>query len=415
MRVFKFGGASVKDADAVKNIAKVLEHEKAQNVLVVVSAMGKMTNAFEKIVDAYFKDKKEVDLHISTIKKYHNAIISDLFVSANHDIFNTIENDFFELNDFLLKNTSKDYDYVYDQIVCVGELLSTKIVSAYLAEVGFENVWLDARKLIRTDNAYREAIVDWTITEQLILKNVDTSKLNITQGFIGGNKSNTTTLGREGSDFTAAIFGYCLNADEVTIWKDVDGVLNAHPKYFNNTVLLNQISYKEATEMAFYGASVLHPKTLKPLENKLIPLNVRSFDNLKNRGTFVQKGEDLEPRTPCFIIKQHQILISISALDFSFMVENNLSDIFRQLHNYKLKVNLIQNSALSFSVCVEDKFNNFDLFYEHLKSDYKLAYNTNLTLYTIRHFNDTSISRIVNGKKVYLKQSSRETIQIITE
>jgi len=415
MIVFKFGGASVKDANAVKNLVKVLRHENTTSGLVVVSAMGKMTNAFEKIVAAYFNGDNEIEKYILEVEKYHFTIISDLFDDGKHAIFSELESELLLLKAFLLKNKSKDYDFVYDQIVSVGELLSTKIISAYLSKAGLNNTWLDARKLIKTNNAHRDAKVDWTETEQLIVKNVDCNKLSITQGFIGGNESITTTLGREGSDFTAAIFGYCLNATSVTIWKDVDGILNAHPTYFNDTVLLNQISFKEATEMAFYGASVLHPKTLKPLENKLIPLIVRSFDNLKNKGTRVQKGEDIEPKTPCFILKKQQILISISAMDFSFMVENNLSEIFEKLHQFKLRVNLIQNSALSFSVCVDDKFNNFDSFYADLKTKYKLTYNTNLTLYTIRHFDDTSICRITNGKKLYLKQSSRETIQIITE
>ena len=218
-------------------------------------------------------------------------------------------------------------------------------MSVYLNDVGIETNWIDVRNFIRTDNSYRDAKVDWKGTEKLISSNIDTSKLNITQGFLGGNNEDTTTLGREGSDYTASIFAYCLNAESVTIWKDVDGVLNADPRTFNNTILLEQISYKEAIELAFYGASVIHPKTLKPLENKLIPLYVRSFDNLKNKGTSVNKGIDLQPKTPCFIQKQHQILVSISALDFSFVVEHNLSDIFRHLHKFKLKVNLIQNSG----------------------------------------------------------------------
>lgn len=415
MKVFKFGGASVKNADAVKNIVHVLQHENTKNVLVIVSAMGKMTNAFEKIVSAYTTNNSVIEDHILFVEKYHRIIISDLFENASHTIFEEVHSEFEKLKQFLEANTSTDYDFVYDQVVSVGELLSTKIVSAYLNKVGLENKWLDARELIKTNTYHRDAKVDWKQTESMILENVPNIGLTITQGFIAGNNGVTTTLGREGSDFTAAIFAYCLNAESVTIWKDVLGILNAHPKYFSNTVLLNQVSYKEATEMAYYGASVIHPKTLKPLENKLIPLIVRSFDDLQSKGTNVQKGEDLEPKTPCFILKQHQILVSISALDFSFMVEHNMSDIFKQLHDHKLKVNLIQNSALSFSVCVEDKFNTFKSFYDDLKHKYKISYNSDVTLFTIRHFDDNSINRIVNGKKVYLKQSSRETIQIITE
>ncbi|OIQ37511.1 MAG: aspartate kinase [Bacteroidetes bacterium MedPE-SWsnd-G1] len=415
MKVFKFGGASVKDADSVKNVAKVLKHENATDVLIVISAMGKMTNAFEKVVMAFFNDPPKLAKEIAFVKTFHQTIISNLFENESHPIFEVIETEFKTLNNFLDENTSIDYSYVYDQVVSYGEVLSTKIVSAYLNEIGINNNWLDARKLVRTDTYYRSAKVNWEETESVIIANAPTNSISITQGFIAGNNGTTTTLGREGSDFTAAIFAYCLNAESVTIWKDVEGILNAHPKYFSNTVLLNQVSYKEATEMAFYGASVIHPKTLKPLENKLIPLIVRSFDKLNTRGTIVQKGEDIEPLTPCFIQKKQQILVSISAKDFSFMVEYNIRDIFQQLHGQKLKVNLIQNSALSFSVCIEDKYNTFKQFYNELKDEFKISYNSNVTLYTIRHFDDASIERIVKGKNVYLKQSSRETIQIITE
>lgn len=415
MQVYKFGGASVKDANSLRNVASILKNEDTISLLVVVSAMGKITNALEKVVNTYFENKKAVDGLISEIEKFHHSILLELFHNPNHIVFKTIHAEFSLLRNFISQNTSQDYDFVYDQIVSYGELLSTKIVSAYLTEINIENHWLDSRENVATDNSYRGASVDWKTTAPLISKNVQPNKINIVQGFIGRYKNVTTTLGREGSDFTAAIFAYCLNAKSVTIWKDVDGVLNAHPKYFDQTVLLHQLSYKEAIEMAFYGASVLHPKTLKPLENKLIPLKVRSYNNLNCFGTSIQKGEDVIPKVPCYILKENQILVSISALDFSFMVEHNLSEIFKKLHDFKLKVSLIQNSALSFSVCIEDKFNNFYLFYNELKSNYRVVYNTQLTLYTIRHFNAESVANVVNNKKIYLKQSSRETIQIITE
>lgn len=414
MKVFKFGGASVKDAASVKNMAEVIRHENISDALIVISAMGKMTNAFEKIVQAYIENEDIIE-PLNAVQEFHTTIITDLFSTDVTLILKETQKLFENLQLFLNENVSTDFDFVYDQVVSLGELLSTKIVSSYLNEIGVNNRWLDARKLVKTDTYHRGAKVDWVQTESNIKACIPAEGLSITQGFIAGNNGITTTLGREGSDFTAAIFAHCLDAESVTIWKDVKGILNAHPKYFSNTILLNQVSYKEATEMAFYGASVIHPKTLKPLENKLIPLIVRSFDDLSSDGTKVQKGEDLEPKTPCFILKQHQILLSISALDFSFMVEHNISDIFKQLHDHKLKVNLIQNSALSFSVCLEDKFNTFQSFYEDLKSKYKISYNSDVTLFTIRHFDEASIHRIVNGKKVYLKQSSRETIQIITE
>ena len=415
MKIFKFGGASVKNADGVKNLAKVLQHEGVKDTLVVVSAMGKMTNAFEKIVAAYYTKNDTLSDAILDVRNYHLHIIKNLYFEEKNDIFFDFEHIFAQLNGFLVKNDSKDYNYIYDQIVSFGELLSTKIVSAYLSKIGIENAWTDVRKYIKTNAFYRDAKVDWKTTEKQILTNLNTSKLIITQGFLGGNNDNTTTLGREGSDFTAAIFAYCLNAQSVTIWKDVEGVLNADPKVFKNTQLLRQISYKEAIEMAFYGASVIHPKTLKPLENKLIPLHVRSFNDLENKGTSVKKGIDLDPKIPCFVLKKNQILISISALDFSFMVEHNLRDIFNYLHDFKLKVNLIQNSALSFSVCVDDKYGLFEEFYNKIKSKYKVAYNKNTTLFTIRHFDEFFINRIEKGHKILLKQTSRETVQLVVQ
>ncbi|MBV1888462.1 MAG: aspartate kinase, partial [Urechidicola sp.] len=339
----------------------------------------------------------------------------ELFLDTNHIVFNQIERIFIQLDNFLKENKSKDYNFIYDQVVPVGELVSTKIVSNYLSEIGVENNWIDVRKFIKTDSSYRDAKVDWEATEKSINKNLDKTTLNITQGFLGSDGKNTTTLGREGSDFTASIFGYCLNAKSVTIWKDVQGVLNADPRKFKETTLLEQISYKEAIEMAFYGASVIHPKTLKPLENKLIPLFVRSFDNLKKKGTTVSKGEDLIPKTPCFILKENQILVSISALDFSFILEDNLSDIFQHLHKFKLKVNLIQNSALSFSICIDDKFNRFQDFYTDMHPKYKVAYNKNVTLFTIRHFNEESLRKTENNNKILLRQTSRETVQFVIE
>ncbi len=415
MKISKFGGASIKDADGVKNLVKVLKHEGVENKLVVVSAMGKMTNDFEKIVDAYFYKKTSISDAILNVRNYHLTIIKDLNFDQKNTIFFDFEHIFAKLSGFLTKNTSKDYNYIYDQIVSFGELLSTKIVSAYLTKIGVENNWIDVREYIRTDDFYRDAKVDWTETERIISSNVDISKLTITQGFLGGNETNTTTLGREGSDYTAAIFAYCLNAESVTIWKDVIGVLNADPRSFKDTKLLEQISYKEAIEMAFYGASVIHPKTLKPLENKLIPLFVRSFYELDNKGTSVKKGVDLEPKIPCFILKKNQILVSISALDFSFMVEHNLRDIFNYLHDYKLKVNLIQNSALSFIVCIEDLYENFNDFYSNIKSKYKVSHSQDVTLFTVRHFDEDSISRIEENHTVLLKQTSRETIQIVVQ
>mgnify|MGYP001023916344 CR=1 FL=1 len=415
MKIFKFGGASVKDAESIKNVVKVLRHEGFENTLIVISAMGKMTNAFEEVATAYYQKSNDLPQKIEFVRNYHLNIINDLFLEAQQTVLFEIEQLLGRLSGFLITNKSKDYNYIYDQIVGFGELLSTKIVSIYLNKDGVQNKWIDVRDFIKTDTNYRDSYVNWKTTSKNIEK-LDVNQLYITQGFLGSTSTNkTTTLGREGSDYTAAIFAYCLNAQSLTIWKDVDGVLNADPRYFESTTLLQQISYSEAIEMAFYGASVIHPKTLKPLENKNIPLYVRSFYNLKKMGTCVSKGHDLVPETSCFIVKQAQILVSIAALDFSFMVEHNLSDIFILLHNYKLKVNLIQNSALSFSVCIEDKFNNFQAFISEIKLKYKVSYIENVSLYTIRHATPNAIAEIEQKGEILLKQATKGTVQVIMQ
>lgn len=415
MKIFKFGGASVKDAEGVKNVLQVLKHEGFQNTLIVISAMGKMTNAFEKIINSYYNKTDDLKENIEFVRNYHLEILINLFEPNNHPIYIEVEQIFGKLSGFLISNKSKDYNFIYDQLVGFGELLSTKIVSAYLNKNQIKSNWIDARELIKTDSNYRDATINWELTSKHITS-LNKDKLYITQGFLGATtKGITTTLGREGSDYTAAIFAHCLNANSLTIWKDVDGILNADPRYFSTTKLLQQISYSEAIEMAFYGASVIHPKTLKPLENKNIPLYVRSFYNLKNEGTTVKKGSDLVPEVPCFIVKDNQILVSISALDFSFMVEHNLSDIFKILHNYKLKVNLIQNSALSFSVCIEDKFNNFKQFSDKLKLNYNITSIENVMLYTIRHANKKAVTEIEQRGKILLKQVTKGTVQVVMQ
>lgn len=415
MRIFKFGGASVKDADGVKNLVKVLHTVGYDNTLIVVSAMGKTTNAIEQIIHNYFDNKKELQSSIQDVKKFHNAILLDLFENEGHPIFNTVASFFKELNTFLERNKSPDYNFVYDQTVGYGELISTSIISAYVETAGIKNTWLDVRDFIKTDNFHRNAKVDWNKTQHIISKKVDRKILNITQGFLGSDPNNfATTLGREGSDYTAAIFAYCLNAENVTIWKDVPGVLNADPRVFENAQLLNQISYREAIELAFYGASVIHPKTLQPLQRKEIPLFVKSFLNPKNNGTCVGKGTDLDPKIPCFIVKRNQVLISLSSLDFSFIVEENISEIFNLLHLYKMKVDVIQNSAISFSVCVENNYNHLRKLLQHLKAKFKVTCHESVFLYTIRHYDEKSIKALELNKTVLLKQLYQETVQFVT-
>jgi len=416
MKVFKFGGASVKDAEGIKNVYNLLQQVGHEDVLLVISAMGKTTNAFEVVIKNYFDKSPELQASIQEVRKYHNQILMELFDEEANPVFAAVTKIFTDLESFFKNNKSPNYNFVYDQVVSLGEIISTTIVSHYFNYLGLKNYWLDVREFIKTDNTYRDAVVDWDATQKAISKNVKKKNLNITQGFLGSDDNNfTTTLGREGSDYTAAIFAYCLNAESVTIWKDVPGVLNADPRYFENAILLNQISYREAIELAFYGATVIHPKTLQPLQKKEIPLYVKSFINPLLPGTSVSKGADLEPQTPCFIVKKNQLLISLSSLDFSFIMEENISEIFMLLHKFKIKVHLIQNTAISFSVCVDDKFGNFPELKSILSKKFHVTYNDNVSLYTIRHFNEKSGDAVAKNKELLVRQLSRETLQIVTK
>ncbi len=416
MKIFKFGGASIKDAAGVKNLAEVLKITNDKNLVIVVSAMGKTTNLLEKVVTEYLiENSVTCNALVSEFKEYHFEILKGLFENPNHSIFQKASEVFQKMISFLDGNKSKNHAFVYDQVVSYGELVSSTIVSAYLSEIGVKNEFLDVRRCIKTDANYRDANVDWEATQKKIQKKVIPNGISITQGFLGSETTNnfTTTLGREGSDYTAAIFAYCLNAESVTIWKDVPGVLNADPRYFTQTKLLNHISYREAIELAFYGASVIHPKTLQPLQRKEIPLYVKSFLNPTAPGTCVGKGVTLDPQTSCFILKKGLVLISLSSLDFSFMMEDNIGDVFKWLHKYKMKVEMIQNSAISFSVCVNDKFNNLEALLAKLREKFSVKWNENVTLYTIRHFNPTEVKTLSENKNVLLKQESKETVQLV--
>jgi aspartate kinase len=416
MEIFKFGGASVKDALGVQNFKRVLEKLEAKDVVIVISAMGKMTNAFEGLVRAFVDKDGSVEEHLTSIRNFHQDIMDDLDFDRTDTIFKVVEGIFSDLSNFLIKNNSTDYDYIYDQIVSNGEMLSTRICSAYLTRSGISNHWLDVRKCIKTNSDFRRARVHWDTTEKAIKEQLEGQGITITQGFLGSdNYGRTTTLGREGSDYTAGIFAYCIEAGTVSIFKDVPGVLNADPREFSDTTLIEQISYKEAIEMAFYGASVIHPKTLQPLQRKSIPLRVRSFLDTDAKGTYVGSELDIVPKTSCYIVKKNQILISISDKEFHFVMENDISEIFRMLHELKLKVNLIQNSALSFSLCIEDNFNNFERLLQKLKPDFKVKYNKNLVLYTVRHFDEKAVEELQRGKELLLKQRSRETVQLIVK
>ena len=414
MKVFKFGGASVKDAAGVKNVQNVLEKTGNGPKVIVISAMGKTTNALEIVIKDYLFEK-EIPKSLEAVEETHFEILNELFEDTKAQVFTKVNTLFTELKNFLQHNKSEQYDFVYDQVICYGELVSTTIVSEYLNSQNVNTNWVDAREFIKTDSVYRDAGVNWEETQEAIQRNLNLNKINITQGFIGSDPNNfTTTLGREGSDYTAAIFAYCLNAENVTIWKDVPGVLNADPRVFKDPELLQHISYEEAIELAFYGASVIHPKTLQPLQQKEIPLFVKPFLKPESEGTKVGKGALIFPEIPCFIVKNDLVLISLSTLDFSFMVEENISEIFRLFHQYQMKVDLIQNSAISFSVCVDNKFNQLEKLIQHLKARFKVSFVPGVSLFTIRHFNDEAIASLEKDKEILLKQLTHNTLQIVT-
>lgn len=421
MKVFKFGGASVKNAEAVKNVTEIIRLFEREKLLIVISAMGKTTNALEVVVDALWKrDKTIFDMKISEINAFHLTIVNQLFSSSEHPIHSKLNEVFQVLENRYYEEIPDNYNYEYDQIVSLGEVISTLIVEAYIKESGLSSKWIDARRLIRTNNTFRDANVDWKRTEELIQKNViplfKNSDILITQGFIGHTPELlTTTLGREGSDFTAGIFAYCLNAENVTIWKDVPGMLNADPKYFENTVKLDQISFQEAIELSYYGASVIHPKTLKPLQNKNIPLFVKSFVNPQADGSEIQSSTEFDHLVPSFIFKLNQILISFRTRDFSFIVESHLSDIFNRLSAIGAKINLMQNSALSFSIVVDAEKVNMETILNTFQSDYEVRYNEGLELVTIRHYDQATIDRLTRNKEVLLEQYARQTARIVVK
>ncbi|MBI3235366.1 MAG: aspartate kinase [Bacteroidetes bacterium] len=418
MRVYKFGGASVKDADAVRNVGEILTKVKDEPVFVVISAMGKMTNAFEKLIDAYFDGQIENQNEaLQSIKDYHKVIIDDLLKNSSRHTFDDIDNLFLELECIL--ETDKDekskYDYVYDQLVGFGELISTRIVSAYLNENGVPNRWMDCRNFILSDNSYRDAKVDWQSTEEIISKKllpIAKKQIIITQGFIArASDLSTTTLGRDGSDYSAAIFAYCLSADSVTIWKDVPGVMNGDPKKIENTVLFDQLSYNETIELAYYGANVIHPKTIQPLRNKNIPLYVKSFYKDELEGTVINATE-VPNNIPVFIIKENQVMISISTLDFSFIVENHISHIFNLLSQFNIKVNLMQNSAINFKLCVDDVASKNDKFLEALNNNFEANIVHDLQLISIKNPHDTDLE-LYRQETIYMEQHTQTLVQLL--
>lgn len=412
MKVFKFGGASVKDANSVCKVSEIIEKYK-EDKIIVISAMGKMTNAFEKLVNLYF-NKQNFSNKLNEIKRFHYLIIKELFEKTSK-VYLKIDKIFKHLEIFLEKEVSLDYAYEYDQIVSTGEFLSTTIVSSYLNEKKYINEWIDICSILKTDNCFREANVNWELSEKIMKKTFPfkNTKCYVTQGFLGGTKSNLkTTLGREGSDFTAALIANFLDAEKVIFWKDVDGVHNADPKKWKKSQKLEEIYYKEAVELSYFGAKIIHPKTIKPLKNKNIPLEVKSFLSPEKKGTIINSIFQ-KKMPPIFIFKEKQVLISIQPLDFSFIGEKNLSQIFALLAKYNIKVNLMQNSAVSFSICLDFDEEKINPFRNELQENFKVSWNTNLELITIRHYTENAINEAIGERKPLVEQRSRLTSQFV--
>ncbi|MBI1306849.1 MAG: aspartate kinase [Bacteroidetes bacterium] len=418
MQVFKFGGASVKDADAVRNVAELIRNKGSKDVLVVVSAMGKNTNLLEALVESYLKGEEYQNV-LNEFASFHRQIIRDLIGGEDQGYYE-VENLLIELECALDGDlVNRSYDFVYDQIVPYGELISTRIVSHYLNSAGINNRWLDARNFIYTTSDHRRARVDWSVTDDLISKKARRlveKQLTITQGFIGRTSGNAmTTLGREGSDYTAAIFAYGLNADSVTIWKDVPGVMNGDPKRIPDAVLLPEISFKEAIELAYYGASVIHPKTIQPLMRKGIPLYVKSFVNPDAPGTHVADHDRQEViEVPCYIVKDNQILLSLSSKDFSFIVEDNLGHIFNALATCGIQVNVMQNTAISFSICANNDGRRINRFLEMIGDDYLVENQTSLVLLTVFNINEeTNLNRLIETREQLLEHKTGNALQLV--
>ena len=405
-KVFKFGGASIKDVESIKNVGEILQSYKNDDLVVVFSAIGKVTNMLEVVVEQYVKQTAKANDALQKVKDFHTDIVGELF-DENHAIYNEVNNLFVEIEWALEDEPNQDYGYDYDQIVSIGEFLSTKIMSAYLATINFENNWLDVRDLIRTDNTYRNAKVDWETTTTFI-KNKLKAKHCITQGFLGCTSENfTTTLGREGSDFTAAILAYCLDAKEVVIWKDVPGMMNADPKHFADAQLLNKVSFDEAIELAFFGAKVIHPKTIQPLKKKQISLQIKSFLNPEGKGSQIAEGLVTSPEIPSFIAKENQVLISIADENLAFIVETHMSHIFSILAKHRIGVNLMQNSAVSFLICVDNDSHKIPQLIKELKGFFKVLTTESLRLFTIRNYTEKSIAQFLQDKDIVLEQKAK--------
>lgn len=420
VRVFKFGGSSLKDASAVENVANILKQYTKERLVIVVSAMGKTTNALEKVAEAHAaQDGKAFEL-LGTIKQQHYQIIEALMGEHSQEAMVAVNDAFVEVEWVLEEEPHENYDYMYDQIVSIGEIVSSKIVGAYLNHIGLATAWLDARDVVLTDNIFREGWVQWKETQERADKTVkpllDQGGFVITQGFIGSTSENfTTTLGREGSDYTAAIFSFCLDAEDMTIWKDVPGVLTADPRVFENVAKLDRLSYREAIEMTYYGAKVIHPKTIKPLQNKSIPLIVKSFIDPSGEGTYI--SDDVEDNYPPLVaIEGDQVLLQISTRDFSFVAEHHIRELYNIIADLRIQVNMMQNSAISFSLCVNDVDDKADQFAERIKKDFKVMMDRGLELITVRHHQPAILENLREGKIVLLEERIKTTtVQMVVK
>jgi aspartate kinase len=418
MKVFKFGGASVKDATNIKNVASILQRYKHESLVVIVSAMGKTTNALEDVLNAHAKQTGKAQELYDALKENHYAIMRDLFEPTD-EVFTSVHDTFVEGEWVLEEKPADNYDYMYDQIVCVGELVSSKILAAYLNKAGLPTQWLDARDVVATDNTYREGWVIWDKTKantsKIVAPMLAKGGFVLSQGFIGSTSENfTTTLGREGSDYSAAIFSHCLDAEGMYIWKDVPGVLNADPRLFEHVIKLDRLSYREAIEMTYYGATVIHPKTIKPLQNKSIPLYVRSFIDPDGAGTEISNdNEDTYP--PIVVVEKNQVLLHISTLDYSFVAEHHMARLFSKLSDLRIFVNMMQNTAISFTICVPNNIERIEKFKNLVSDEFKVVYEEGLELLTIRHYNEETITSLKKGKIVLFEERIRKTTQLVVK
>lgn len=417
MQVYKFGGASVKDAQAVKNVISILKENPFKEKVVVISAMGKTTNDLEKVINEYYAHNTEWKNSIETVYTKHLAIISELFDNEPNTCDGAVRKIIDKTIDFLAQNHSRNYNFIYDQVVSIGEYISTTIVSEFANHQAVTNTLVDAKHCVFTDNAYTEGKIDWKKTEKAISTVVPPlfeTGFVITQGFVGCTQEDfTTTLGREGSDYTAAIFSYCLNAERMTVWKDVEGIMNADPKEFPEATFISELTFTEAIEMTYYGASVIHPKTIKPIQNRNIPLEVRSFVNYNKRGSIISANANTSFLPPIIIHKRNQVLLSFSAKDFSFIGEDHLSKVFSTFADLRLRINMMQNAAISFSICVDYKKEKIDAIIDELSNDFSIVQNEKLSLLTIRHFNQGIIDKLTKEKDILIRQISRNTIQVL--